>query len=294
MDGSSWLHIGPNLLAVEPSVRWYLYLIGLGLMLAWETLWPRKRLVSDTAWRWAGQLILMVVASVITLWAIPVGAIEVAIRAASSGWGLLPHSGLPYWAQCLIGVLVLDLVRFGQHWCYHSSPLLWRLHRIHHSDPDFDLTTGLRVHPVEMMLSLATYLPVIWLCGVPVFSVVTYESMHLVHSFFAHANIVLPQRLDGFLRLFLVTPETHRIHHSDRMEENMRNFGEIFTVWDRLLGTHQEQPADGHEAMGIGLRGHSGQAMWNPIRLLIWPFYDKAITPSAPVAKRLDVAEERG
>lgn len=213
-----------------------------------------------------------------TLWVIPISAIEVSIQTVAAGWGILLNSGLAFSLQCVIGVLVLDFVRFSQHWCFHAFPCLWRIHRIHHSDPDFNLTTGIRFHPFDPILSIATYIPAVWLVGVPPVAAMAYELVLVVHAFFSHANIVLPRLLDGFLRFFLVTPETHRIHHSDRYEENLRNYGEMFTIWDRLLGTYQAQPVDGHEAMGIGLKGYSGGQMLNAIRLLAWPVYEKAIT----------------
>lgn len=261
----------------EPKLRWYLYLFGFAGFVTWETLWPRKTLVAPTGIRWAGQILLLMATSAFVLSIIPIGAIEVSVRAAAAGRGILPHSGLPLALQCIVGVLILDFVRFLQHWCYHASDVLWRIHRIHHSDPDFDLTTGLRVHPLEPFFSVATYLPVIWLFGIPTLAVMPYELARVLHAFFSHANIVLPQRLDQLLRLVLVTPEYHRVHHSDRPEENRHNYGEMFTLWDPLFRTRQAQPADGHERMGVGMKGYRGSHLWNPIRLIGWPFYDRAV-----------------
>jgi len=286
----SWLQLGPEWLQREPDVRWYLYLFGFGSIVLWETFWPRRTLVSPTGKRWIGQLLLMVLASVFTLWVIPVSAIEVSFRTAATGWGVLPHSGLPLALQCVIGILILDFVRFSQHWCFHASPLLWRIHRIHHSDPDFDLTTGIRFHPFDPILSIATYIPAVWFFGVPPVAAMAYELAHVVHAFFSHSNIVLPTALDAPLRLVLVTPETHRIHHSQRGDENRRNYGEMFTLWDRLLGTHREQPALGHANMKVGMRGLEGGQLWNPFRLLAWPLYDNAILPADAPQTPLDAA----
>jgi hypothetical protein len=176
---------------------------------------------------------------------------------------------------------------------------LWRIHRIHHSDPDFDLTTGIRFHPFDPILSIATYIPAVWFFGVPPVAAMAYELAHVVHAFFSHSNIVLPRALDAPLRLVLVTPETHRIHHSQRGDENRRNYGEMFTLWDRLLGTHQEQPALGHANMKVGMRGLEGSQLWNPLRLLAWPLYDNAIVAAhahqavrAPLAVGAPVSSE--
>ena len=290
---AEWLQIGSEWLKIEPNVRWYLYLFGFTAVIAWETLWPRKELVSNTGVRWCGQVALMILASLITLWVVPVSAIEVSFRVTQDGWGLLPNSGLPLPIQLLLGVLALDLTRFSQHWCFHASPLLWRIHRIHHSDPDFDLTTGIRFHPLDPILSITTYIPVVWLLGVPPLAAMGYELAHVVHAFFSHANLRMPRGLDAWLRLFLVTPETHRIHHSDDIRENFKNYGEMFTMWDRILGTYKAQPEGGHENMGIGMKGYRGNRMFNPVTLLAWPFYDKAIS-SAKELEQPNLSRQHG
>lgn len=277
LSGADWTHL-------EGTIRWYLYLVGFSVFVAWETLWPRKELVSNTPVRWTGQVLLIVLASLITIWVVPIGAIEVAFKAAAEKRGLLPNSGLPVVVQAILGVLILDFVRFSQHWSFHHSKLLWRMHRIHHSDPDFDLTTGIRFHPIDPILSLITYMPFVWFLGVPPLAVVGYELSHLIHAFFSHANIRIPARVENVLRLVIVTPETHRIHHSDDMRENFKNYGEMFTLWDRLLGSYQAQPAAGHERMGIGMKGYRGNRMFNPVTLLLWPFYDKAVGLPEPEA----------
>ena len=274
--------IDPAWIELEPEARWYLYLFGFTAIIAWETFWPRRELRCSTAKRWSGQLALMVAASALTLWVIPVSAIEVAFQTRSAGWGLLPNLGLPWAVQAIIGILVLDFVRFSQHWCFHAFGWLWRIHRVHHSDPDFDLTTGIRFHPLDPILSMATYIPVVWALGVPPFAAMAYELRHVVHAFFSHANIEVPQRLENWLRCVIVTPETHRVHHSDLPAENRENYGEMFTFWDRVLGTYQAQPANGHRAMGIGIRGYEGGQTYNPLRLLAWPLYERALIASEP------------
>lgn len=270
MTDSAWLEL-------EPHIRWYLYLGGFALVALWETLQPRRKLVCSTPIRWCGQLALVVSASALTLWIVPVGSIESAFLAHAEGRGLLQWSGLPWAAQAAIGIVVLDFVRFGQHWCYHRFPLLWRIHRVHHSDPDFDLTTGLRFHPLDPLINTVTYIPVVWLLGPPPVAVMMYELAHVVHAFFSHSNVRMPARLETWMRWAIVTPETHRIHHSDDIEESQRNFGEMFSFFDRILGTYRAQPAQGHEAMGIGLKGYQDARTFNFVRMLAWPFYDGAM-----------------
>jgi len=285
--------IDPAWNELEPEIRWYLYLFGLIAIVAWETLWPRRRLLCSTGKRWSGQLTLMLVASALTLWVIPFSAIEVAFQTYAAGTGVLPNSGLPWAAQAIVGILALDFVRFSQHWCFHASSWLWRIHRIHHSDPDFDLSTGLRFHPFDPILCVGTYIPVIWLLGVPPSAVLVYELGHVVHALFSHANIVIPEKFESWLRLVIVTPETHRIHHSDLVAENHHNYGEMFTFWDRLIGTYQPQPAAGHERMGIGMRGYAGGQTYNLLRLLAWPIYEKALVSTQPTAEQKEPTAAR-
>lgn len=294
----SGLQPGPDWLALEPQVRWYLYLFGFAFFIGWETFWPRRNLNSNTAFRWCGHAVIVVVATAVTIRFVPVNAIESSFRLDAAGWGLMPYLGFPLAARFILGLLAFDLVRYCQHWCAHRFALLWRVHRVHHSDPDLDLTTGLRFHPLDTILSIFPFVAVVWLLGVPPVAALVYELTHVVHAFFSHSNIRIPAGFESLLRKLIVTPETHRIHHSDDVRENLRNYGEMLTIWDRLFGTYQAQPALGQLGMGVGMKGYRGARTYNPLALLAWPFFDKAMGPPEPVDERIaepaDLAEVVG
>lgn len=273
----NWPGTSAEWLAWEPQARWWLYVFGLGSLLAWETVWPRRELVCHTAKRWSGHAALAVAGYWIAQLVVPIGAVETALKAAEAGRGVLANAGLPWAMQVVMGVLVLDVVRFAQHWSFHRFGVLWRIHRVHHGDPDFDVTTALRFHPLELLATAGTAVAAVWWMGVPLAAVVGYELVKAVHALFSHANARMPGWLEGPLRWVLVTPDTHRVHHSERWEESMRNYGELFTVWDRMLGTFQEEPAGGHEGMRMGLPGLRDGRTYNPARLLVWPFADGAL-----------------
>ena len=265
------------MLELEPQLRWGLYLCAFTALAAWETLRPRKQLVASTPWRWCGNAALTIATQFLFVWLVPLGAVITAAGAREAGWGLLNHAFIPVPLQGLLAILALDFTRYGQHYLFHSVGPLWRIHRIHHSDVDMDLTTGVRHHPLEAVLAAATYLPVVWILGAPPLAVVGYELFQLFHTFFSHANVAMPARLDGAIRLLVVTPDMHRVHHSDRDAESRRNYGLTFAFWDRLFGTYQDQPQDGHLDMGVGLKGFQDARSMNVLRILGWPFHNSAM-----------------
>ncbi len=273
---------------LEPKIRWILYLAGFSSIILWESFRPRKKLVASTPKRWGSRLVLVVAASSLATWMIPAGSIESAYAAREMGWGLLPRTALPLSIQAVIGLLVLDLSRYLQHYLFHSVGFLWRIHRVHHVDPDFDATTGLLFHPFEAAIAIVTYIPVVWLLGAPPAAVAIYELTHVFHAFFAHGNVTVAGRLETVLRRWIVTPDMHRVHHSEIVSESRANYGQMFPFWDRLFGTYQAQPLLGHERMGIGMAGYQDARSLNVIRLLLWPFSDRAmgppIEPSSPAA----------
>jgi sterol desaturase/sphingolipid hydroxylase (fatty acid hydroxylase superfamily) len=264
-------------LELEPQLRWGLYLCAFTALAVWETLRPRKQLVASTPWRWCGNASLTIATQFLLVWLVPIGAIVTASTARGTGWGLLNHPFIPLPLQGLLAILALDFARYGQHYLFHAIGPLWRIHRIHHSDVDMDLTTGVRHHPLEVVLSAATYLPVVGVLGAPALAVVGYELFLIFHAFFSHANIDLPAPLDGLLRRLVVTPDMHRVHHSDRAAESQRNYGLAFPFWDRLFGTYQDQPQDGHRDMGLGIKGFQDSRSLNVLRILGWPFHDSAM-----------------
>jgi sterol desaturase/sphingolipid hydroxylase (fatty acid hydroxylase superfamily) len=224
------------------------------LMALWEALAPRRRLSVSRAARWFSNLGLVAVDTLAVRLLIPLGAVGLALLAAERGWGLFNALTVPAWLAVLLSVVALDLVIYLQHVMFHALPVLWRLHLVHHADLDFDATTGVRFHPVEILLSMGIKLGTVLLLGAPAAAVLLFEVLLNATSVFNHGNVRLPRWLDRLLRLFVVTPEMHRVHHSadDRRETNS-NFGFNLPWWDWLFGTYRAEPARGHDAMTIGL-----------------------------------------
>ncbi|MDH4248797.1 MAG: sterol desaturase family protein [Deltaproteobacteria bacterium] len=259
-------------LAHEPQLRLILFAGILSLMALWEVLAPR-RVRGQSRWlRWSNNLGLVVLNTLLVRLLIPVLAVEMALRAESAGWGLLNQGGLPYGVGVILAVVALDLVIYLQHVLFHAVPLLWRLHRLHHADTDFDVTTGSRFHPVEILLSMGIKLAAVSALGAPPEAVVLFEILLNGTAMFNHANVRLPLGVDRVLRQWVVTPDMHRVHHSVRPEETNSNFGFNLPWWDRLFGTYRAQPREGHEGMTIGLDIlREAREQWLP-RLLIQPW----------------------
>jgi sterol desaturase/sphingolipid hydroxylase (fatty acid hydroxylase superfamily) len=222
-------------------------------MAAWELLAPRRHLKTRKPLRWASNLGLVGLNSLLLRFFAPLGAVGVALMAQSRGWGLFQSVAIPYWAAVALSVLLLDLAIYLQHVMFHAVPLFWRLHMVHHADLDFDVTTGLRFHTVEILLSFGIKAAVVLLLGAPAVAVLIFEVLLNATSMFNHSNVRMPFWLDRLLRLFVVTPEMHRVHHSVYARETNSNFGFNLPWWDFLLGTYRDQPAEGHTAMTIGL-----------------------------------------
>jgi sterol desaturase/sphingolipid hydroxylase (fatty acid hydroxylase superfamily) len=222
------------------------------LMATWEFVAPRRILITSKAARWVSNLGIAFLDTLIVRLLLPMGAVSVAILAHDQGWGLLSYLDTPYGLAVGVSILVLDLVVYLQHVLFHAIPVLWRLHRVHHTDLDFDVTTGIRFHPIEIILSMGIKLVVICVLGPPVVTVLTFEVLLNATSLFNHSNIRIPLKFDRVLRFFVVTPDMHRVHHSIVWDETNRNFGFNLPWWDFLFGTYRHQPADGHEGMIIG------------------------------------------
>ncbi|KPL16287.1 MAG: fatty acid hydroxylase [candidate division Zixibacteria bacterium SM23_81] len=223
------------------------------LVAIWELLAPRRTPTTSKTVRWLSNLGITFLNPAVVRLVFPILAMGLALLAQEGGWGLLNNVGLPYWLEVVVGVIVLDLVIYLQHVMFHAVPILWRLHMMHHADLDFDVTTGLRFHPIEMVLSMVIKLSVVVLIGPPASAVLTFEVLLNATSMFNHGNIHLPSGIDRKLRLLVVTPDMHRVHHSVVIRETNSNFGFNLPWWDRLLGTYRDQPAAGHEGMAIGL-----------------------------------------
>jgi sterol desaturase/sphingolipid hydroxylase (fatty acid hydroxylase superfamily) len=219
----------------------------------WEVLAPRRVLMLSRGVRWSSNLGLVVLNSVVLRLLFPAAAVGVAVLAEQRGWGLLNLYQLPDLFTVVIAVVALDFVIWLQHVMVHAIPLLWRLHRVHHADLDYDLTTGARFHPLEIILSMLIKFATILVLGPPVLAVVIFEVLLNATAMFNHGNIRIPERIDRVLRLFVVTPDMHRVHHSVHAPLTNSNFGFNLPWWDRLFGTYVAQPPEGHEAMEIGL-----------------------------------------
>ena len=225
-----------------------------GMMALWEILAPRRSLHTSKAVRWTNNLGLVFFNSFVLRLLFPAAAVGTAFFAIEQGWGLFNYFVAPFWAAVLASVLVMDFFIWIQHVIVHAVPVLWRLHRVHHADLDFDVTTGTRFHTLEILLSMLIKLAVIVLLGPPVLAVVLFEVILNATSMFNHANVRIPATLERFLRLIVVTPDMHRVHHSIEDDETNSNFGFNLPWWDRLFGTYRAQPRAGHEAMTIGIR----------------------------------------
>lgn len=242
-----------SLLAHEPLIRLAVFAGILALMAGLEAWLPRRQRSAGRWLRWPSNLGVVVVDSLVVRLVFPTAAVGLALALEGRGVGLLPWLSVPQPLAILLAVVLLDLAIYLQHVMFHAVPALWRLHRMHHADLDFDVTTGLRFHPVEILLSMVVKLMVVVALGAPAVAVLVFEVLLNATAMFNHANLRLPERLDRLLRLVLVTPDMHRVHHSVVPRETNSNFGFNLAVWDRIFGTYRAQPAAGHEAMTIGI-----------------------------------------
>jgi len=222
------------------------------LMMAAEAVAPRRSLRFGRK-RWAANLGIVVIDVLIVRLLLPGGAIAAALWADRHAFGLFNWLAWSESLTVIAAVILLDLVIYGQHVLFHAVPILWRLHMVHHADRDIDVTTGLRFHPVEIMLSMLIKMAVVALLGAPVLAVIIFEIVLNGMAMFNHANYHLPARLDQLLRLLVITPDVHRVHHSIIKTETNSNFGFNLSAWDRLFGTYRAQPQRGHADMTIGL-----------------------------------------
>lgn len=241
-----------TLIQYEAPLRLGLFLGVFVLLAVAETWVPRRVLLVAKGKRWFANLGILFLNVLLVRWMLPAAAVGIALVAEERGVGLLQLVEWPLWLKIVLAVLALDLAIYLQHVMFHAVPLLWRLHRMHHADLDFDVTTGTRFHPVEMLLSMLIKAAVIFVIGAPVVAVLVFEILLNLAAMFNHSNIRLPAALDAVLRLFVVTPDMHRVHHSLDADETNRNFGFNLPWWDRLFGTYRDQPRLGHEEMVIG------------------------------------------
>ena len=236
----------------ESAIRLGCFLGTLLTMTVWELLAPRRPLTQNKPRRWFNNLGLAMLNNFVWRLVMPAGAVGLAMTVQSRGWGLFNVVSLPEWLKVATAVLLFDLAIYGQHWAFHRVPWLWRLHLVHHVDLDFDTTTGIRFHTVETLVSFVWKAIVITLLGAPALAVMIFEILLNATALFNHGNARLPQWLDRLLRLFLVTPDMHRVHHSIENRETNSNYGFCLPWWDFLFHTYVAQPDAGHDGMTIG------------------------------------------
>ena len=261
-----------GLLAYEPAIRLAAFAGVFAVMAAWEWIVPRRKQAIGRTWRWPNNLGVVVVDALLVRILFPTAAVGLALIAEAQGFGLFNMVAFPWWIAVVLSVVILDLAIYLQHVLFHAVPALWRLHRMHHADLDIDVTTGLRFHPIEIVLSILIKFAVIAVLGAPAAAVLIFEVLLNATSMFNHSNVRIPAGIDRVLRWFVVTPDMHRIHHSILSRETNSNFGFNLPWWDHLLGTYRAQPEVGHEGMTIGIEQFRNPRELRLDRMLLQPF----------------------
>jgi sterol desaturase/sphingolipid hydroxylase (fatty acid hydroxylase superfamily) len=273
---------------IEIDAYWLIFLTSFLAVAMWESHWPKRSLSTAVTRRWSRHGIMLLASTVIPTLLFRTSPILVALAVAHSRFGLLNRPWQPFVVRFVAAVLVLDLVRYGVHRFHHALPLLWRVHHVHHSDPDIDLSTGARAHPLETILMQGANLAAVAILAAPPAAVLVIELFSSAQSFFSHANGSLPGWIEKPARRIFVTPDMHRIHHSEEILEQSRNFGDIFPWWDHLFRTYLEAPAAGQERMVVGLKGFQNDESLNVSFMLLHPFRlqpDEAGAQEAPVTR---------
>jgi sterol desaturase/sphingolipid hydroxylase (fatty acid hydroxylase superfamily) len=243
------------ILSHETAIRLGFFFGVFVLVALWEAVAPRRPTIVGRWARWPSNLGIVALNTALVRLLLPTTAVALALVGEREGWGLLHHVALPGWLALTLAVIALDLVVYLQHVMVHAVPALWRLHRVHHADLHFDVTTGARFHPIEILLSMLIKLAAILVIGPSPEAVVVFEVLLNATALFNHGNVRLPAAVDRWLRWVVVTPDMHRVHHSVEDDETNSNFGFNLPWWDRLFGTYCDQPRGGHEGMTIGIRG---------------------------------------
>jgi sterol desaturase/sphingolipid hydroxylase (fatty acid hydroxylase superfamily) len=258
----------------EELIRFAAFAAVFAALALWELAAPRRKALHVRGARWPHNLGLLLVDVLVVRLVAPGAVIGVALAAEARGWGLLNLLAAPSWVAFLVGIVLLDVVLYFQHVMFHAVPTLWRLHRVHHADQDFDITTGTRFHPIEILLSLLVKCAAVAALGAPAVAVLAFEVLLNAAAMFNHANASLPAKADRWLRWFVVTPDMHRVHHSVIYDESSSNFGFSVPWWDRLFGTYRAQPRLSHQSMAIGVDAFRSAEDLRLDQLLIQPFRD--------------------
>lgn len=260
------------LLINEKQIRLTFFFGILCIVAFWEILAPRRKLKQSKGIRWYSNLGIVVINTFLVRLVFTLVATDFALIVAEKQWGLFHQIDAPYWPMAIGTFLILDLAIYFQHLVFHHLPWFWRLHRMHHTDLDYDVTTGSRFHPIEILLSMLIKLGIILVMGVPPEVVLVFEIALNLTAMFNHGNIYLPDSIDKYLRLLVVTPDMHRVHHSVIVAETNSNFGFNFPWWDRVFGTYRNQPQKGHLKMDIGLNIFTEPEYLHLHKMLTIPF----------------------
>jgi len=272
------------ILTNEASIRAASF-FGIFIVVAlWEVVGPRRKLSVSKGLRWINNLGIVFFNTLLLRFLAPLMAVGLAIMAEEENWGLLNNIAINSYVKLFLAVLILDLIIYLQHVMFHTVPWLWRLHRMHHTDLDFDVTTGSRFHPIEIILSMIIKMLIVAALGAPPVAVVIFEVLLNATAMFNHGNIRIHINADRILRLLVVTPDMHRVHHSVKPDETNSNYGFNFPWWDRLLGTYKAQPEDNHLKMTIGLNQFRESRYLRFHWLLIQPFVGRV--GEYPIRKR--------
>jgi len=269
---------------IESYSYWVLFVGAFLAVAAWESFRPRRELSVAPERRWGRHALILIVCTLINVGLYRVSPVVVAMAFAGSRYGLLNKPWIPFAGRCILAILLLDLTKYAIHRAFHSVSFLWHVHRVHHSDPDFDVSTSVRVHPIEVVVMQGAYFAVIALFAPPVMGVLIAELLSAFESFFGHANASLPEWAEKPLRLLFVTPDMHRIHHSEEVEEQFTNYGDCFPWWDRLCRTYLAEPAAGRDQMVVGIKGCQNDASLNVAFMLTQPFLREKNEQASAVA----------
>lgn len=267
-----------NMLIVNsgPLLRLECFLGVFLVMAIWEFLAPRRPLAFSRLVRWSNNMGLTAFNALLVSLVFPAAAAGVALHVEKNGWGILQVVSIGDWSKGFVAIIMLDLVIYTQHVLFHKIPILWRLHRMHHTDLDVDVTTGARFHPGEILLSMGIKMGAVMVIGSPAWSVIVFEILLNGTSMFNHSDIYMPTPMDRMLRLLLVTPDMHRVHHSVIIRETNSNFGFNFSWWDRIFSTYQEQPQQGHGGMKLGLANYRDPKWLTLQWMLLVPFMHRS------------------
>jgi sterol desaturase/sphingolipid hydroxylase (fatty acid hydroxylase superfamily) len=266
------MNVATTFISPETLVRLGFFAAIFFIVALGEKIAPRRNLLKSRFKRWISNLGMQIIDVVVLRLVFPVFPVGLAVICAQRGWGLLNYYPITPLPALIIGVLALDFVIYLQHRMFHFVPVFWRVHMVHHTDEDIDVTTAVRFHPLEIILSLLFKIAAVAAIGAPPLSVLIFEVMLNGASMFNHGNIRIPLYFDRVIRMILVTPDMHRVHHSVVVAETNSNYGFSFSWWDRILGTYKAQPQEGHDRMKIGLNGYHDDRSLKLSALLMMPF----------------------